>query len=92
VITLGSKGCVLLDKDGNFTHFKGKEVPKEKIADTTGAGDSFIGSLAYFMACKRKITDALQLANYIASISIQSYGTQISYPDRTALSFDDAFR
>jgi ribokinase len=66
----------------------------EKVVDTTGAGDSFIGSLAVFLLQLDALPDsnekdktkqlekrreALRRANHIAAISVQGKGTQTSY-------------
>ncbi|MBN2290839.1 MAG: ribokinase [Pirellulales bacterium] len=77
LLTLGERGSLLVTKDGT------KHIPVEpvKAVDTTGAGDSFVGSLAYFLAGGRDIEDAVARANRIASISVQASGTQTSFPD-----------
>jgi len=51
-----------------------------KALDTTGAGDAFVGSLAYFLATGKPLTDAMRRANHIAAISVRSSGTQTSFP------------
>ena len=47
-----------------------------------GAGDCFVGSLAYFIAKREDLTFAekVQRAVNIAAISVGKPGTQISYP------------
>ena len=57
-------------------------VPGESVVtlDSTGAGDAFVGSLAYFLAGGKQVTDAMRRANQIAAISVQSSGTQTSFP------------
>jgi ribokinase len=77
ILTLGSRGSMLV------THEEAELVPAEavKAVDTTGAGDAFIGSLAYFLATGKALKDAMQRANKIAAISVQSTGTQTSFPD-----------
>lgn len=57
-------------------------VPKEKVVDTTGAGDSFIGSLAVLLAEGRNIESSLKGAHGVAGYSVQRYGTQPSYAHR----------
>jgi ribokinase len=58
-------------------------VPVEsvKALDTTGAGDAFVGSLAYFLASGKSLTEAIKRSNRIAAISVQSSGTQTSFPE-----------
>lgn len=47
-----------------------------------GAGDCFIGSLAFLMTCKQNLNtiQMLEKASQIAAISVQAKGTQTSYP------------
>jgi ribokinase len=53
--------------------------------DTTGAGDAFVGSLAYFIARGERLVDAAARANRIAAISVQAAGTQTSFPSAESL-------
>lgn len=48
LLTLGSDGCLLVRNDSSYLHVPSMKV--EKVEDTTGAGDSFLGALAYFLA------------------------------------------
>ncbi|VDO65685.1 unnamed protein product, partial [Schistosoma curassoni] len=52
-----------------------------------GAGDCFVGSLAYFVACHEDITLAEQIRRsvWVASQSIRKKGTQSSYLKRDEL-------
>ena len=50
--------------------------------DTTGAGDAFVGSLAYFLAYQRPLRDAIERACGIATQSVLKAGTQTSFPHR----------
>jgi ribokinase len=81
VLTLGQRGSLLVTPDEK------ELIPAEsvKAVDTTGAGDAFIGSLAYFLAAGTPLTDAMRRANKIASISVQHPGTQTSFPDGKTL-------
>jgi ribokinase len=78
VITLGERGALLLE-NGNATH-----IPALKVdaVDTTGAGDAFIGSMAYFLAEGRSLREAIERANAIAAMSVMKVGTQVSFPTR----------
>ncbi|CAH8515349.1 unnamed protein product [Schistosoma guineensis] len=60
---------------------------KIDVVDTTGAGDCFVGSLAYFVACHEDITLAEQIRRsvWVASQSIRKKGTQSSYLKRDEL-------
>ena len=76
ILTLGERGSLLVTEETR------EHVPVETVnaLDTTGAGDAFVGSLAYFLASGKALTEAIARANRIASISVQSSGTQTSFP------------
>lgn len=76
ILTLGERGSLLV------THSEARHVPapQVKAIDTTGAGDAFCGSLAYFLARGAALPDAMDRANRIAAISVQAPGTQTSFP------------
>jgi ribokinase len=89
LITMGSKG-VIAYYDPKFSlqhmhnieerqmeHFSVKKI--ERVVDTTGAGDAFVGSLSYFLSCGLSLKESLPLANAIASQTVAFYGTQSSY-------------
>ena len=76
ILTLGERGSLLVTKDTT------EHVPVDsvKALDTTGAGDAFVGSLAYFLALGKSLPEAMNRANRIAAVSVQSSGTQTSFP------------
>lgn len=85
IITLGEKGAVFVDQgDTEVKHVPCKYV---EAVDTTGAGDAFVGSLAFYLARHRNLThrEMIQRACDIASISVLSPGTQKSYPLRNEI-------
>src|SRR5262249_41559498 len=51
-------------------------------ADTTGAGDAFIGSLAVFLAEGRPVHEAVRRANALAALSVTRAGAQSSFPSQ----------
>lgn len=77
IITLGEKGAVLSQEHGT-RHFPAVFCPD--VVDTTGAGDSFIGGIAYCIVNGFSLTDAIPFAAEISSCSIQKYGGQNSFP------------
>ena len=81
LITLGAHGCLYVT-EGIDEHIPTIEV---SAVDTTGAGDAFVGSLGYFLAAGVSVRTAIERANAIAAISVQSPGTQASYPRRVQL-------
>lgn len=76
VLTLGERGSLVMDK-GGVRHIPSEPV---KAIDTTGAGDCFVGSLAFFLARGKALDEAVGLANRIAAISVMGQGTQTSFP------------
>ena len=84
ILTLGERGCLVVDAR------EARHVPVERVeaVDTTGAGDAFVGSLAYFLAQGRPLVDAAGRANRIAAISVRGRGTQTSFPDAAQLPTD----
>jgi ribokinase len=81
LITLGKRGCLYVDEFQDL-HIA---APVVTAVDTTGAGDAFVGSLAFFLAEGVPIVAAIERAQAIAAISVQSPGAQSSYPRRAAL-------
>ncbi|MGD9137479.1 MAG: ribokinase [Desulfobacterales bacterium] len=77
ILTLGERGSLLVT--GTIT----EHVPVDsvKALDTTGAGDAFVGSLAFFLAAGKSLSDSIKRANQIAAVSVQSSGTQTSFPE-----------
>ncbi|XP_058538885.1 ribokinase isoform X2 [Neofelis nebulosa] len=88
IITLGAEGCVMLSQ----TEPVPKHIPTEKVkaVDTTGAGDSFVGALAFYLAYYPNLSleEMLKRANFIAAVSVQAAGTQSSYPYKKDLPLD----
>ncbi len=76
ILTLGERGSLLIT-DATTEHVP---VAPVKALDTTGAGDAFVGSLAFFLAAGKSLSDAIKRANRIAAVSVQSSGTQSSFP------------
>ena len=51
VATLGSQGCVVMVQGDSDPVVISAAKPPNAVIDTTGAGDAFAGSLAYFYSC-----------------------------------------
>ena len=75
IVTLGEKGAVLVDE--NKTHYF--EAPNVNAIDTTGAGDSFIGTFAYELSESNSPESCVKKAVEKASQSVTKKGTQSSY-------------
>jgi ribokinase len=81
VITLGSKGAVILARGADEVRVPG--VPVE-VVDTTAAGDTFCGVLAATLAATSttgsELTNAVRRANVAASLSVKTAGAIPSVP------------
>ncbi|XP_042333063.1 ribokinase isoform X4 [Sceloporus undulatus] len=88
IVTLGPEGCVMVSTKAPIP----KQVPVQKViaVDTTGAGDSFVGALAFYLAYypHLPLEEMLKKSNFIASVSVQETGTQTSFPYRNNLPQD----
>jgi ribokinase len=82
IVTLGSKGAVYISTDGQIHH---ASAPKVTAVDTTGAGDSFVGSFAFGLASGKDPIEAMKLGIAIASLSVTRKGAQSSYPNQTEI-------
>ena len=78
IITLGEKGAYFANNEQNF--FIKSHNLKEKVIDTTGAGDVFNGALAFSLANDTNIKDAIMFANKVAGISTTRLGAANSVP------------
>lgn len=81
ILTLGSRGSLLVTPETT------QAVPTSSVraVDTTGAGDAYVGSLAYFLAAGKSLPVAMERASRIAAISVQAPGTQRSFPNAAEL-------
>ena len=78
VITLGSKGVYFANSSESY--FLDAFNLKDKVIDTTGAGDAFNGAFAYALSINRKDKDALEFANKVAGISTTRVGAANAMP------------
>jgi ribokinase len=67
IVTLGSKGCLYIDKNGK----KKFEALKVKTLDTTGAGDVFCASIASFLNDTHTIDELINLSTIASAIHVQ---------------------
>lgn len=81
VITLGSKGAVLLHNN----EFNIIPAVHCKAVDTTAAGDVFNGALCVAIAEGREMLSAVEFACRAAAISVTRMGAQSSIPNRNEL-------
>src|SRR5699024_11160169 len=76
IVTLGSKGSLLVNKD------KTQHVPALKVdaIDTTAAGDSFVGAYSSKLIEDYTAYDAAVFATKVAAITVTREGAQSSLP------------
>jgi bifunctional ADP-heptose synthase (sugar kinase/adenylyltransferase) len=60
-------------------------LPKEAVADTTGAGDAFIGSVLYGLVTGLSRQQMLQLASLVAACKCTALGARPGLPRREQL-------
>ena len=76
IITLGDRGCVYNDGDRIIFHPAGKA----DVVDTTSAGDSFIGALCCKLASGNSLTESIDYATKVASVTVSRRGASESIP------------
>ena len=76
LISLGSNGCVLINKDGYFKY----DAIESNVVDTTAAGDSFVASIAYGISNNKSLEESINFASKVASIVVSKKGAQQSIP------------
>mmetsp|Transcript_16890 Transcript_16890/g.23894 ORF Transcript_16890/g.23894 Transcript_16890/m.23894 type:complete len:317 (+) Transcript_16890:54-1004(+) len=90
VVTLGERGAFwvpgLYSGHSQSVYFPAEKV--EQVIDTTGAGDSFIGSFGAYLGNDFLMEEAIEKAVKIASISVSRRGAQPSYPSCSELPID----
>jgi ribokinase len=79
ILTLGERGALVAGAGGMELVAPFKVSP----ADTTGAGDAFIGSFAVFLSAGLPEKEALSRANLYAALSTTRVGTQKSFPTKS---------
>ncbi|MEU6924009.1 MULTISPECIES: ribokinase [unclassified Streptomyces] len=82
VITLGAKGCLYAARGGEPVLLPAPEVT---AVDTTGAGDTFVGTLAVALGERRPVPEALAWASAAAALCVQRPGASTSMPYRTEI-------
>ncbi len=78
VVTLGAAGAAAT----NGADVIRLEPPPAKVVDTTGAGDAFVGGLAFALATGLSLHSAIELGNTCGALSTEVRGTQSSFPSR----------
>ncbi len=81
VVTQGAAGALLVDGERR-ERFPGRAAI---AVDTTGAGDTFNGVLATWLAEEGSLEDAIRAANMAASISVTRPGARSGMPMRAEI-------
>jgi ribokinase len=81
VITLGAHGLYYLNREKGFW----MKAFRVKVADTTAAGDAFMGALAFSLAEGNALPRALRWANAAGALATTKLGAQPSLPTREDL-------
>ncbi len=76
IITLGSKGSIYLGDE--IKEFSSYDV---EVVDTTGAGDTYIGALAYSLSNDVSVVNAIELSSKASSLTVTKKGAQRSMPN-----------
>ena len=82
VVTQGAAGALVVEA-GREERFPGHAV--DTVIDTTGAGDTFNGVLAAWLASGSALADAVRAANLAASRSVATAGAREGMPHREAI-------
>ena len=82
IVTQGPAGA-LLAHGQRRERFEGRLAPR--VVDTTGAGDTFCGVLAAWLADGRDIEEAIVAANAAGALSVSAVGAREGMPTRPAL-------
>ena len=77
VTTLGAEGVAFRKKGDNLVIVSGHKVP---VVDTTGAGDAFNAGLAYAVARKKPIREAVEFAVQVSALAVTKFGAQGGMP------------
>ncbi|MEU4995338.1 ribokinase [Streptomyces sp. NPDC021622] len=82
VVTLGARGSLYAARDAEPVLV---EAPHVTAVDTTGAGDTFVGTLAVALTQGGSMPDALAWASTAAALSVQRPGASASMPYRSEI-------
>jgi ribokinase len=77
VVTLGSRGALVVEAGKEERVIAGTAV---KVTDTTGAGDAFNAALAFALANKRPLLDAVQFAAAAGALACTKLGVIPALP------------
>jgi sugar/nucleoside kinase (ribokinase family) len=81
-VTQGERGVLWYDESGEVRRLPALPVPRERVRDTSGAGDVFHGAYVYsYLAHPRQSWEAhFQFAQHAAAHKIQHLGNEAGLP------------
>ena len=78
IVTMGSKGALIVDADGCI----GIPAFKVDAVDTTAAGDTFCGALCVALSEGKGVVEAARFASAASALAVRKVGAQNSIPSR----------
>jgi ribokinase len=82
VITMGRRGCMVVDRSGAADHIPGFEVD---LVDHTGSGDAFAGALAAYCAVSDDIREAVKFAAAAGALACTKFGAIEALPTKNEI-------
>ena len=81
-VTLGEKGMLWYDEQGEVRRLPAIPVPRERVRDTSGAGDVFHGAYvySYLKQPQRNWTEHFDFARHASAFKIQHLGNEAGLP------------
>lgn len=81
IVTLGGDGSVVLDGTADDPEHRIQRIApvRVKAVDTTGCGDSFMGTVLAGLASGLALSESAELASYVSAYAATGYGAQASY-------------
>lgn len=77
IFTQGSK-CTIVAHKGKVTEYAVEELAKDKLVDTNGAGDAFVGGFLSQLVQEKEIEECVKAGHWAAKFIIQTSGTQLN--------------
>lgn len=78
IVTMGSKGSLILD--GGEPRLV--QACKVNAVDTTGAGDTYCGSICVALSEGKSLKEAAEFASVVSALSVTKIGAQTAIPSR----------
>jgi sulfofructose kinase len=83
-VTEGELGMLWIDEEGHISRLPALKVPREKVIDTSGAGDVFHGAYvaSYLSNPKARWIDHFDFARAASAFKVQRLGNEAGLPAR----------